>query len=64
MSPDERFLMSAAGIILLLILPAAGVCAGYAAGGRLTSMRFRANWLLLLAASFQAAQYYARRYGT
>lgn len=54
--------MSAASVVLLLIPPAVGVCAGYAAGGRLgrlTSMRFRAGWLLFLAALVQAAQYYA-----
>lgn len=56
--------MSVASIILLLLIPsAAGVFAGYATGGRLarlTEIRFRASWLLLLAALFQAAQYYAR----
>jgi hypothetical protein len=56
--------VSVASIILLLLIPsAAGVFAGYATGGRLarlTEIRFRASWLLLLAALFQAAQYYAR----
>ena len=56
--------MSVASIILLLLIPsAAGVFAGYATGGRLarlTEIRFHASWLLLLAALFQAAQYYAR----
>ena len=55
--------MTAASAVLLLIPPAAGICAGYAAGGRLErliSMRFRAGWLLFLAALLQAAQYYAR----
>ena len=56
--------MSVASIVLLLLIPsAAGVFAGYATGGRLarlTEIRFRASWLLLLAALFQAAQYYAR----
>lgn len=58
------YLLSAAGILLLLIIPpAVGVFAGYATGGRLgrlTSLRFRVGWLLFLAALLQAAQYYSR----
>ena len=52
-----------ASILLLLIPPAIGVCAGFAAGGRLgrlASLRFRAGWLLLIAALIQVVQYYSR----
>jgi Family of unknown function (DUF5317) len=55
--------MSASSVLLLLIPPLTGVCAGYATGGRLgrlISMRLRAYWLLFLAALVQASQYYVR----
>ena len=51
-----------ASLFLLLIPPTAGVCAGYAAGGRLgrlASLRFRAGWLLFAAVLLQVAQYYS-----
>lgn len=55
--------MSVGGVVLLLIPSAVGAAAGYVMGGRLlelTKIRFRALWLLFLAAFFQAAQYYIR----
>jgi hypothetical protein len=49
--------------ILLLFGPAIGVIVGWLLGGRLANLatvRLRALWLLWLAASVQAAQYYVR----
>ncbi len=53
--------MPVGSVVLLLVPPAAGAAAGYATGGRLlglTTIRFRALWLLFLAAFLQAAWYY------
>ena len=52
-----------ASLFLLLIPPVAGVCAGYAAGGRLgrlASLRFRGGWLLFTAVLLQVTQYYCQ----
>ncbi|MQA84563.1 MAG: hypothetical protein GEV03_08060 [Streptosporangiales bacterium] len=50
------------GFVLLALIPVlVGVVVGYALGGRLSALagRFRALWLLWLAAAVQASQYYA-----